>query len=115
MRKFIMSLSLMIFTIFIVLICLAFYSIKQEIGVSLNKNELKKFEDLPYFADGRFYNIYKPIKGFKNASLEEIDTKISILDLFFNNKYAPENEVKTYILHREDFKTIPNNLSVFWL
>ena len=66
--------------------------VKRETGRQPTAEQLERFEKLLYFNDGRFFNYYKPIDGFKNSNELEA-TKDQSMFVIMKNLLFP-NKVK---------------------
>ena len=102
-------------------VCLSMGLLFREFGRTPSKAEVKQFEKLPYFKDGRFFNPYKSIEEFKIPSKDEDNsvnwTYKQLFEVFFNSsKYKPKHKVEVINLTRDSFGKVPDYwASLYWL
>ena len=92
---------------------LALY-VKREVGRQPTEPQLQKFEKLPYFNDGRFFNYYKPIDGFKNLNeLEEVKNQ-SMFIIMKNLLFPKKVQMKKVNLTKNSFAKKPDDFAFYW-
>ena len=78
-----------------------------ESGKSPSKKDLLKYNNLSYFYDGKFHNIYKSIYGFKKLE------RFGIVEKEYNNSNNFQNKNKLTI--KPIFNDVPDYFSIYWL
>ena len=104
-----------ILSLFVLLALLLGLYIQREVGKQPTTQQLQKFEKLPYFRNGHFFNYYRPIDGFKNSNPQENSQNNSTFRIMKNLLFPKKVELKKVVLTKESFNKQPDNFSLYWL
>ena len=111
--KYIIFMFIFILSIFTFIFLL---NIKHEIGKNPSKQQQKEFEKLPYYTNGKFFNIYQPINGFKNINENEDNYKKMSFPEMVKNLFTIEKvKINSVQLNKESFSKNINNFNFYWL
>ena len=88
----------------------AFYAYR-EMGKAPTAEELKAFEKLPYFKNGKFQNPELPASAW-NGDYED---KADLLKLLFTKSYAPQQTLPQVKLSKTSFAEKPGDNIIYWL
>ena len=107
----------LLFVLFIIFsfAILIFLYVNVERGVMPSEAELLKFNSLHYFKNGRFFNYYKTIDGFKNSNEEENSQNPSMFNIFLGLIKPAKQKVNKVFLDKSSFSKIPDEFSLYWL
>ena len=104
------------FLSFVFLIFLFFSYIRSEKGRRVTPEQKKEFEKLPYYKNGKFFNIYKTIDGYKNTSeLEENVETLNLFKMIWKLRKIKKVKINKVQLTKNDFQSKPDDFSVRWL
>lgn len=106
-------LKIAVFLIVIVVVLVGFFSFYawREIGKSPTKKELKAFEKLPYFKDGKFH-------GPEEMRLYPDKVRngpAGFFRMLFQSRFAPESALPQIRLNKNSFSSTPENFTLYWL
>ncbi|MBD5398853.1 MBL fold metallo-hydrolase [bacterium] len=111
MLKKVFKIILYIVIVFLIIaIALGLYALR-EIGKSPTKEELKSFEKLSYFKDGKFRSPQEMIVDKDNVR----NGPAGFQRLFTRSKFAPTEKLPQVKLTKESFSETPSDYDFYWL
>ena len=102
-----------IFTFIILALWLGLY-VKRETGRQPTAEQLERFENLAYFNNGRFFNYYKPIDGFKNSNELEATKDQSMFVIMKNLLFPNKVKMQKVNLTKNSFSIKPDDFAFYW-
>lgn len=104
------------FLLSILLIFLILGYIRDEKGRRVTPEQKKEFEKLPYYKNGKFFNPYKPIEGYKNTSPKEENVEtLNLFKMLWKLRKIKKVKINKVELSIKDFEQEPDDFSVRWL
>ncbi len=106
-----LKLMLKLFIILIVLIAIAGGYALREIGKSPSEEELKAFEKLPYFKDGKFHGP----EEMKLYPDKVRNGPAGFLRMLTKSKFSPQKPLPQINLTKNSFADTPEDFTLYWL